>query len=52
MIENSTGVALFKFQIRAIEQELIRSWKGYNKALVITAGTGMGKTIALSSSFD
>ena len=42
------GLLFSEFQIRAIEQELIRSWKGYNKALVITAGTGMGKTIAFA----
>jgi len=37
-----------EFQVRAIIEELIRSWKGYHKALVLTAGTGMGKTIAFA----
>ncbi len=47
------GLLFSEFQIRGIEQELIRSWKGYNKALVLTAGTGMGKNDCFcSSSFD
>ena len=37
-----------EFQVRAIVEELVRSWKGYDKALVLTAGTGMGKTIAFA----
>ena len=42
----SGNLQLSEFQANSIITELMRSWKGYDNPMVLTAGTGMGKTIA------
>ena len=42
------GLAFTEFQANSIVKELSKSWHGRFDPLVLTAGTGMGKTIAFS----
>jgi hypothetical protein len=44
----SGNLQLSEFQANSIITELLRSWKGYDNPMVLTAGTGMGKTIAFA----
>ena len=45
---NVDGFKLTRFQQRAICDSLMTSWKGSNQSIIVSAGTGSGKTIAFT----